>query len=384
LSGHDPFQRVTAIVDLGAVERNCAALAGRLGDGADLCAVVKADGYGHGMGECADAALRGGATRLAVATATEAFELRERVGAAVPIFVMGALTGAEAATVVNNNAAATLIALNTLAAGREVLISRGQLVEIGGSFRMPDVFKAAGVVLREVGTTNRTHRRDYADAIGPSTGLLLRVHPSNFRTVGFTAEVPLAELIGLGKAANLPVMDDLGAGALVPIEPEPEIGESLSLGADLVTCSGDKLIGGPQCGILLGKLGWIDRVRRNPLFRALRVDKMTLCALEATLGLFLAPGGPGDGSAVRHQLGIGGLHGVDHGGGEVAEKGALDTEDAADDFVAGHHGVNGVAPVIAGRVQVRVTNPTVADFDHHIVRTRRAAFELKRRQVVGG
>jgi len=208
--------------------------------------------------------------------------------------MLGALTGAEAATVVNNNAAATLIALNTLAAGREVLISRGQLVEIGGSFRMPDVFKAAGVVLREVGTTNRTHRRDYADAIGPSTGLLLRVHPSNFRTVGFTAEVPLAELIGLGKAANLPVMDDLGAGALVPIEPEPEIGESLSLGADLVTCSGDKLIGGPQCGILLGKLEWIDRGRRNPLFRALRVDKMTLCALEATLGLFLAPGGPGD------------------------------------------------------------------------------------------
>ncbi len=208
--------------------------------------------------------------------------------------MLSSLTGAEAATVVNNNAAATLIALNTLAAGREAVISRGQLVEIGGSFRMPDVFKAAGVVLREVGTTNRTHRKDFADAIGPSTGLLLRVHPSNYRIGGFTAEVPLAEMIELGRAAGIPVMDDLGAGALAPIEPEPEIGQSLALGADVVTCSGDKLIGGPQCGILLGKLEWIDRVRRNPLFRALRVDKMTLCALEATLGLFLAPGGPSD------------------------------------------------------------------------------------------
>jgi L-seryl-tRNA(Ser) seleniumtransferase len=205
-----------------------------------------------------------------------------------------ALTGAEAATVVNNNAGATLIALSTLAAGREVVVSRGQLVEIGGSFRMPDVFKAAGVVLREVGTTNRTHRKDYADAIGPATGLLLRVHPSNYRITGFTAEVPLAELVELGKAGSVPVMDDLGAGALVPVPPEPEVGESLALGVDVLTCSGDKLIGGPQCGILLGKLEWIDRIRRNPLFRALRVDKMTLCALEATLGFFLAPEGPGD------------------------------------------------------------------------------------------
>jgi L-seryl-tRNA(Ser) seleniumtransferase len=167
-------------------------------------------------------------------------------------------------------------------------------VEIGGSFRMPDVFKAAGVVLREVGTTNRTHRRDSADAIGPATGLLLRVHPSNYRISGFTSEVPLAELVELGKAAGLPVMDDLGAGALVPVPPEPEVAASLALGVDLLTCSGDKLIGGPQCGILLGKLEWIDRIRRNPLFRALRVDKMTLCALEATLRLFLAPEGPGD------------------------------------------------------------------------------------------
>jgi L-seryl-tRNA(Ser) seleniumtransferase len=205
-----------------------------------------------------------------------------------------ALTGAEAATVVNNNAGATLLALNSLAAGREVIVSRGQLVEIGGSFRMPDVFRAAGVVLREVGTTNRTHRRDFADAIGPATGLLLRVHPSNYRIVGFTEEVPVADLLELGKASGVPVMDDLGAGALVPLPPEPEIGASLALGVDIVTCSGDKLIGGPQCGILLGKREWIDRVRRNPLFRALRADKMTLCALEATLRLFLSPGGPGD------------------------------------------------------------------------------------------
>jgi L-seryl-tRNA(Ser) seleniumtransferase len=204
-----------------------------------------------------------------------------------------ALTGAEAATVVNNNAGATLIALNTLAAGREVVVSRGQLVEIGGSFRMPDVFKAAGVILREVGTTNRTHRRDYADAIGPATGLLLRVHPSNYRIVGFTHDVAVEELVELGRASGVPVLDDLGAGALVSLPPEPEIAASLALGVDLITCSGDKLIGGPQCGILLGKREWVDRVRKNPLFRALRVDKLTLCALEATLRLFAAPDGPG-------------------------------------------------------------------------------------------
>ncbi|MHC4164359.1 MAG: L-seryl-tRNA(Sec) selenium transferase [Planctomycetota bacterium] len=208
--------------------------------------------------------------------------------------MLSALTGAQAATVVNNNAAATLIALNTLAAGREAIISRGQLVEIGGSFRMPDVFLAAGVTLREVGTTNRTHERDYADAIGPDTGLLLRVHPSNFRVLGFTREVGIEELIALGRAHGIPVMDDLGAGALLALPPEPEIAASLGAGADLVTCSGDKLIGGPQSGILLGKGEWIDRVRRNPLFRALRVDKLTLAALEATLALFLRRDGPGD------------------------------------------------------------------------------------------
>ena len=213
-----------------------------------------------------------------------------------------ALTGAEAATVVNNNAAATLIALNTLAAGREAIISRGQLVEIGGSFRMPDVFEAAGVKLREVGTTNRTHRRDYASAIGVDTGLLLRVHPSNFQVQGFTHEVGIAELVEIGRASGVPVVDDLGAGALVAVPPEPEIAASLRAGVDLVTCSGDKLIGGPQSGLLLGRREWIDRVRQGPLFRALRVDKMTLVALEATLTLFLRAGGPDQDHPTLHML----------------------------------------------------------------------------------
>jgi len=208
--------------------------------------------------------------------------------------ILAALTGAEAATVVNNNAAATLIALNTMAAGREAIVSRGQLVEIGGSFRMPDVFKAAGVALREVGTTNRTHLPDYARAIGEQTGLLLRVHPSNYKVIGFVCEPTIEELVALGTEHAIPVLDDLGAGALVELPPEPAISASIEAGVDLVTCSGDKLIGGPQSGIILGKREWVDRVRRNPLFRALRVDKLTLTALEATLRLFLKPGGPDD------------------------------------------------------------------------------------------
>jgi L-seryl-tRNA(Ser) seleniumtransferase len=216
-----------------------------------------------------------------------------------------ALTGAEAATVVNNNAAATLIALNTLAGGREAAISRGQLVEIGGSFRMPDVFRAAHVRLNEVGTTNRTHLRDFARAIGPDTGLLLRVHPSNFKVVGFTHDVPLEEMVALGREHDIPVMDDLGAGALIDLPGEPEIAESLRTGADLVSCSGDKLIGGPQAGILLGRSEIIDRVRRNALFRALRVDKLTLVALEATVRLFTRPGGPGDDHPTLRMLHLG-------------------------------------------------------------------------------
>jgi len=209
--------------------------------------------------------------------------------------ILCALTGAEAATIVNNNAAATLIALNTMAAGREAILSRGQLVEIGGSFRMPEVFQAAGVRLKEVGTTNRAHLRDYAAAIRDETALLLRVHPSNYRVVGFTSEPTIEELVALGNQHRVPVMDDLGAGALVKMASEPEIASSLCAGSAVVTCSGDKLIGGPQSGILLGTREWIDRIRANPLFRALRVGKLTLTALEATLRLFLRPDGPGAG-----------------------------------------------------------------------------------------
>ncbi len=208
--------------------------------------------------------------------------------------ILSALTGCEAATIVNNNAAATVIALNTLAAGREAILSRGQLVEIGGSFRMPDVFEASGVKLREVGTTNRTHLADYTRAINEQTGLLLRVHPSNYKVIGFTCEPTIEELAALATERGLPLMDDLGAGALVELPPEPVVMESIRAGADLVTCSGDKLIGGPQAGVILGKKESVDRVRRNPLFRALRVDKLTLTALEATLRLFLRPQGPAD------------------------------------------------------------------------------------------
>ena len=199
------------------------------------------------------------------------------------------ITGAEAATVVNNNAAAVLLVLNTLAQGREVIVSRGQLVEIGGSYRMPDVMARAGCRMVEVGCTNRTHLRDYADAIGEDTAAIIRVHPSNYRIQGFTGEVPLDELCALGREHGIPVVDDLGAGALVDIGgplDEPLVSESLSVGADLVTCSADKLIGGPQGGIVLGGHELVHRVERNQLSRALRVGKLDLIALEATLRLF--------------------------------------------------------------------------------------------------
>jgi L-seryl-tRNA(Ser) seleniumtransferase len=202
------------------------------------------------------------------------------------------LTGAEAATVVNNNAAATVVALSTVAAGKEVIVSRGQLVEIGGSFRLPEVMAAAGAKLVEVGTTNKTHLRDYERAIGERSAAILRVHPSNYKVVGFTAEVPLEELVGLGRAHGLAVIDDVGAGPLIDFsqfgfEKEPTLAESIAAGADLVTCSGDKMIGGPQAGILLGRTSWIEAIRKNPLARVVRPDKLTLAALEATLVLFL-------------------------------------------------------------------------------------------------
>ena len=201
------------------------------------------------------------------------------------------LTGAEAALVVNNNAAAVLLALSAIAAGREAIVSRGELVEIGGSFRIPDVMKQSGVILREVGTTNRTHLQDYRSAITPETGLLLKVHCSNFALVGFTAEVSAEQLAELGREIGIPVMADVGSGNLVDLQgvlqaAEPTVGAFIRAGVDLVTCSGDKLLGGPQIGIIAGRRALVDPMKKHPLLRALRVDKMTLAALEGTLRLF--------------------------------------------------------------------------------------------------
>jgi L-seryl-tRNA(Ser) seleniumtransferase len=209
------------------------------------------------------------------------------------------LTGAEAAIVVNNNAAATLLVLAAIASGREVIISRGELVEIGGGFRVPDVLAQSGAILREVGTTNRTRAADYAAAIGDRTALILRVHPSNFRVEGFTARPSVEELVDLGRRFTIPVAEDLGSGYLGPTHPplaspthaladEPIVSGSVAAGVDLVMFSGDKLLGGPQAGIIAGREAALARIRKHPLVRALRVDKLTYAALEATLEEFAA------------------------------------------------------------------------------------------------
>ncbi|MCG8346703.1 MAG: L-seryl-tRNA(Sec) selenium transferase [Chloroflexales bacterium] len=202
------------------------------------------------------------------------------------------LTGAAAALVVNNNAAAVYLALIALAAGREVIVSRGQAVEIGGGFRIPDVLRQSGASLVEVGTTNRTYARDYAAAINERTALLLRVHTSNFRLMGFVHETSLADMVAVGHAQNVPVLDDLGSGTLLSTQvyglaPEPTVQESIAAGADLVTFSGDKLLGGPQAGIIVGRADLIDQLKRHPLARALRVDKTTIAGLHATLLAYL-------------------------------------------------------------------------------------------------
>ncbi len=198
------------------------------------------------------------------------------------------LTGAEAAMAVNNNAAAVMLGIAALARGKEAVVSRGQLVEIGGSFRIPDIMRESGATMVEVGTTNKTHLADYERALTPSTGLFLKVHSSNYRVVGFTEEVPLEDLVALGAPHGIPVMEDQGSGVLFDLRPfglpeEPTVAESIAAGAAVVTASGDKLLGGPQAGLICGRHDVIARLKKHPMARALRLDKMTLAALEATL-----------------------------------------------------------------------------------------------------
>lgn len=216
----------------------------------------------------------------------------QRMQAVAPL--LKELTGAESAAVVNNNAGATLLTLSAVATGKEVIVSRGQLVEIGGSYRLPDVMQASGARLKEIGTTNKTRLADYENAIGPETGALLQVHTSNYVIAGFSEATPLPDLVRLGQQHELPVIDDIGSGALIDfqrfgIQDEPTVAGSIRAGADLVLFSGDKLLGGPQCGIIVGRERWIKKIMKHPLMRALRVDKVTLAGLRATLQLYRDP-----------------------------------------------------------------------------------------------
>jgi L-seryl-tRNA(Ser) seleniumtransferase len=202
------------------------------------------------------------------------------------------LTGAESATVVNNNAAAVMFAIRLMAEGKEAVVSRGELVEIGGSFRIPEIMAQSGARMVEVGATNKTHLSDYENAIGPETGLLLKAHTSNYRIIGFTEEVPREALAALAREKGIPFLEDLGSGCFVNppgIPAEPTVAASVAAGVDVVTFSGDKLMGGPQAGIIVGKAAWVDKLKKHPMMRALRLDKLTLAALEATLRAYLDP-----------------------------------------------------------------------------------------------
>jgi L-seryl-tRNA(Ser) seleniumtransferase len=263
----------------------------RLGAVINATGVILHTGLGRApLSDAARAALSEAAGNANVEVDLETADRRYRGHQLTP--ALQALTGCEDALIVNNNAAATLLTLQALCAGREVVISRGQLIEIGGSFRLPEIFALSGARIREVGTTNRTKLSDYEQAIGPETAAVMHVHPSNYRIIGFTASPTIAELVELGRRRGLLAIDDIGSGSLVDVTryglpAEPTFGESIAAGADVVLGSGDKLLGGPQAGILLGRREPIERIRRHPLARAVRVGKLTLAALQATLDAYL-------------------------------------------------------------------------------------------------
>lgn len=286
-------------IDVRSIARDALAILDR--DGPNLRPVLNASGIllHTGLGRAARPEAVEAVANVARGYCNLEFDLEsgERGSRASSVVgLLRELTGAEAAAVVNNNAAATILALRATSSGREVIVSRGQLVEIGGSFRLPEILAVSGAILREVGTTNKTRLSDYERAITPETAALMRVHPSNYRVVGFTESVPIAELARLAKSRGILAIDDIGSGAIDSALPpgvrdEPTIREGLQAGADLVLFSGDKLLGGPQSGIILGSKATVSRLTADPLMRAFRVDKMTLAALEATLRVILDRGG---------------------------------------------------------------------------------------------